>query len=108
MKSVRNFLTVLSLALLSNFAHAGDTPKVIIPENTQIKTYLKAIDFNALVKKETKVMISFMVNAQNEVMVVSTNNADLDNIIKSTLNYKKLAMKTLEYNKVYTVPVLIQ
>ena len=48
------------------------------------------------------------VNAQNEVIVVSTNNKDLDAIVKSTLNYKKIAVNELEYNKVYTVPVVIK
>ena len=52
--------------------------------------------------------ISFFINSQNEVIVVSTNNRDLDGVVKSTLNYKKIAVNELEYNKVYTVPVLIK
>ncbi|MEY3419804.1 MAG: hypothetical protein RIR48_84, partial [Bacteroidota bacterium] len=70
--------------------------------------FLNSIDFTNYIKSDTKINISFFINSQNEVIVVATNNKDLDGVVKSTLNYKKIAVNDLEYNKVYTVPVHIK
>lgn len=108
MKSVKNFLAVVCLLVTANFVNATELSANKKPEGAQIQTILKTIDFERFVLGETKINISFFINAQNEVIVVSTNNRDLDAVVKSTLNYKKIAVNELEYNKVYTVPVLIK
>ena len=108
MKSVKSFLTVLSFALIANFSNAADLSNAKKPEGAQIQSMLNAIDFTDYVKGETRVNISFFINAQNEIIVVATNNRDLDNVVKSTLNYKKIAVNDLDYNRVYTVPVHIK
>ncbi len=108
MKSVRNFLTVLSIAFIANLSNATDLSGAKKPEGAQIQTMLNSIDFTNYIKGETKVNISFFINAQNEVIVVATNNKDLDSVVKSTLNYKKIAVNDLDYNRVYTVPVHIK
>ncbi|MBK8515549.1 MAG: hypothetical protein IPL55_04450 [Saprospiraceae bacterium] len=108
MNNVKKFLTVVCFALVANFASASDLTYNKKPEGAQIQTLLNAIDFTNYLKVETKVNISFFVNEKNEVIVVDTNNKDLDGIVKSTLNYKKIAVTELEYNKVYTVPVQIK
>lgn len=108
MKSVKSLLAVVCFAMISNFAIAAGTPNNKKPEGAQIQAYLKGIDFNKMVKADTKVNISFMINAQNEILVVSTNNKDLDGVLKSALNYKSISVSELEYNKIYTVPVLLK
>jgi len=108
MKSFRNLLTIVSLALVSNFSYANDANSVKKPEGAQIQTLLNSIDFDKYVAEATKVNISFFINSKNEIIVVSTNNNDLDRVIKGTLNYSKIAVNDLEYNKVYTVPVRIK
>jgi len=108
MKSVKNFLAVVCFLVTANFVNATELSANKKPESAQIQTILKTIDFERFVLGETKMSISFFINAQNEVIVVSTNNRDLDAVVKSTLNYKKIAVNELEYNKVYTVPVLIK
>ncbi len=108
MKSVRSLLAVVCFAVVSNFAIGAETPNNRKPEGAQIQAYLKGIDFNKIVKADTKVNISFMINAQNEILVVSTNNKDLDSILKNALNYKSISVSELEYNKIYTVPVLLK
>ncbi|MBK8626407.1 MAG: hypothetical protein IPN86_12840 [Saprospiraceae bacterium] len=89
-------------------ATAANVPNNNKPVGTQIQSLLKGIDYDKFVAKETKINITFFVNAQNEIIVVSTNNQNLDNVLKSTLNYKKVSMNELEYNKTYTIPVLIK
>jgi hypothetical protein len=108
MKIVRNFLAIVCFSFIANFASASEAPISKKPEGTQIQTYLKTIDFNEFIDVETKVNISFFVNAQNEMIVVSTNNKQLDSVLKSALNYKKINLTELDYQKIYTVPVVIK
>ena len=108
MKNLKSIFAVFGFALLTHFSNAADVSGAKKPEGAQIRTMLNTIDFTNLVKSETKVNISFFINSQNEVIVVTTNNKELDGVIKSTLNYKKIAVNELEYNKVYTVPVHIK
>jgi DNA-binding transcriptional MocR family regulator len=93
---------------MANFAIAAESPALKRPEGIQIQTMLNGIDYHQYVTKGTKINISFFINSQNEILVVATNNQALDNVIKTTLNYRKIAVEKLEYNKVYTMPVLIQ
>lgn len=108
MKRVKNFLYVVCFLTVSGSMFAADALPLIKPESAQIQTILKSIDFDKYISDETKLNISFFINAQNEIIVVSTNSQDLDSVVKSTLNYKRIAVNELEYNKVYTVPVVIK
>ena len=105
MKSLKSFIAVFVLALMTQFSYATEVSNA---EGAQIQTLLNTIDFTNYIKTETKINISFFINSQNEVIVVTTNNKELDNVVKGTLNYKKIAVNELEYNKVYTVPVHIK
>lgn len=108
MRIVQSFLTVVFFALLTQVSTASDLPSNVKPVRTQIQSLLKGIEYDKFVNKETKFNLSFLINAQNEIMVVSTNNQNLDDVLKSTLNYKKISMNDLEYNKIYTIPVVIK
>ncbi len=108
MKSAKILLTVLSFVFIANISNARTLPFLSKTESEQIQTMLNSIDFTNFVSVDTKVNVSFFINAQNEVIVVTTNNKDLDSILKSNINYKKIAVHELEYNKVYTVPVHIR
>jgi hypothetical protein len=108
MKSIKNLLIIVTLAFASNFAHAGDLPVIKKTETTQIQDLLKSINFSNYVSEKTKLNISFFINAQNEVIVVATNNTELDSVIKTTLNYKKIAVNELAYDKIYTMPLVIK
>ncbi|MBK8517796.1 MAG: hypothetical protein IPL55_16370 [Saprospiraceae bacterium] len=108
MKSLKLLLTVLSFAFIANFANAAVLPYSSSTEAAQIQSMLNSIDYTNYIKGDTKVNVSFFINAQNEIIVVTTNNQDLDRVLKSTLNYRKISVGELEYNKVYTVPVHIK
>jgi len=108
MKIVQKVLTIAFFSFLTQWASAANTTNTAYPEGVQIQYLLKNIDFDNYVEKETKMSITFFVNVQNEIIVVSTNNKKLDNVVKSSLNYKKIAIEELEYNKIYTVPVVIK
>ena len=108
MKNLKSLVAVFVFILMTQFSNASDVASTKKAESAQIQTFLNSIDFTNYIKSDTKINISFFINSQNEVIVVATNNKDLDSVIKSTLNYKKIAVNDLEYNKVYTVPVHIK
>ena len=49
-----------------------------------------------------------MISSTGEIIVLSTNSEELDEELKSKLNYKKLKSVNLESFKTYTVPVKIK
>lgn len=108
MKVIRNLLFVSVFSFAGTFLMAGNTTGVAKPENKQIRELLSTVQFDKLINYETKLNISFFVNGKNELIVVSTNNAELDQAIKNALNYHKIIISELEYNKVYTLPVVIK
>ena len=55
-----------------------------------------------------RVTIHFMINAKNEVVILSTSNDDYDHYIKSKLNYYELTNSRGVINKQYTFPLVIQ
>lgn len=55
-----------------------------------------------------RVNINFLINNKNEVVILSTSNADYDGYIKSRLNYQKLEKSSGVINKQYTFPLVIQ
>jgi hypothetical protein len=109
MKSLKNVFASFSLFLLVlNTTFANDPTGIKKPEVNQIHSLLKNIEYSKFLEKETKLNISFFVNHQSEIIVVSTNHKELDSVIKATLNYKKLALDKLKFNEVYTIPVVIK
>ena len=109
MKSLRNVIASFSmLVFVMNASFAGNVPTIKKPEVNQIQTMLKKIEYSKFLEKETKLNISFFINTQSEIIVISTNNKELDSAIKSTLNYKKLALDKLNFNEFYTIPVVIK
>lgn len=105
MKRVTSALLIVGMLLLTMVGRANDAPVSKNPEGVQIQKMLTKLDFSAQVAKGTKINISFLVNAKNEIIVLSTNNADYDDLIKTALNYQKISISELLYNTVYTLPV---
>lgn len=101
---------VLFLAMApSAFAQKVHTPseEELSSISSQMLDFLDEIDLSRL-NGERKVFVDFMVNAKAEILVLSTNDKDFDDVIKSKLNYKKLSEHSLEIDRVYTIPVLFQ
>jgi len=98
---------VLVLVSFSAEAHTSFAPDSK-PEYAQLKKYLQKIDFTSFVKGATKINVNFLINSKNEVIVISTSDKDMDFTVKNALNYKQIEVSDLEYNKIYTLPVLFQ
>ncbi len=97
------FAVVLSV---SATAMTPPTVKGSSAVTEQITELLQGIDEQ--VAESTTVYVDFMINAKSEIIVVSTNNKNLDRTIKSKLNYKAINSGKLETFKKYTLPVSIQ
>lgn len=108
MKSVKNVLFVLGMALITPFIHAADSHSKKNPEGVQIQKMLKDMNDLTTSLKGKKVNISFLVNGQNEIIVLSTSSPEYDSQIKTRLNYRKISVSELDYNTIYTLPVFFQ
>ncbi len=107
MKTTKKILASICFAMIVSMGISSTKPELKKTESVQIQNYLEKLEFNKLLKKEAKVEINFMINKVNEIIIISTNNPELDEIIKSGLNYKFIDVSNLEYNKEYTLPVLV-
>ena len=109
MKSLKLVLIQITLVLFITTVpgFSGDILKKI-SETEQIQSILRKIDFERFADLPATVKVSFMINGKNELIVVNTNNKNLDALIKSAMNYKQIAVTDLEYGKIYTIPVKIE
>ena len=107
MRITKNLMFTALFALILGTASANTTPE----NNTarkEIKTWIQKADLASTIKEDVTVYVTFMVNEKNEVIVTSTNEENLDNSIKSALNYKKLKSTDMEINQAYTLPVVLK
>ncbi len=72
---------------------------------TEIKEMIVKAEITKDLKAETTVNVTFQVNAKNEIIVISTDNDNLDSSLKSVLNYKKLKSADIHVGVTYTLPV---
>jgi len=61
------------------------------------------IDYDEYAGVEIKV--KFMINENDELIILSTYNSDLDQYIKSALNYKNVKSNDLQSHKIYILPI---
>jgi len=106
MKNVfSNLVMILVFVSTTSVLSAIDLPKPS-PVTEQIQEMLKDFPRSA-VKGQAEILIQLIVNADSEVVVLSTNNDDLDSYIKMSLNYQTIEGHNLEANKVYLLPVTL-
>lgn len=98
---------VLSLPAFSNVA-SGSTQEELRSEVAGLLKNLDLSNYDADEIDDTKVFVNFMITTSNEIVVLSTNNEDLDGLFKSRLNYQHLDTEGLENNKTYTIPVRVK
>ena len=105
MNALKLFSVCVAL-MFSVVAMAGNSPDKVSIKS--LKSHLEKVDFTQYVSQETKVFISFMINDKSEIVIMSTSNRELDSVLKSAVNYKKIEGDDFESNKLYTLPLLIK
>ncbi len=111
-KSASLLLAIFAFAMTAtpSFADNGDEPKQITELRNQVKKLVKSPQLEAYgIDSDTKVHIRFMLNNDNEIVVLSTDtdNAYLDSFIKDRLNYKMVKIAPLK-DKYYNVSIVFK
>ncbi len=109
MKNSKIFFVAIICALftsVSAFANSGDANPTDI--RNEIVTLVSTIDFSDMEKTYERTYVQFIVNSDNEIVVVNVSTKEMAARIKSKLNYKKLKTEDVKQNQIYTVPVVFK
>ena len=103
---------ILSLTMLFAFASATFANDANPTSTTatadamkEITSIVKDIEIDFEKLNTSIVNVQFMINANNEIVVLRTSSDELDRRIKGSLNYTELKSRNLEINKVYILPI---
>ena len=106
MKTIKNLVLVLAITFASVISASSNTaneePSALA---TEIGVLLESPNFK--ITNELLAKVTFVLNQDNEIVVLNvvTDNSQLEDYIKSRLNYSKLSKKVATRNKTYVVPV---
>ena len=104
MRITKSILLSTLFAFVLGTASANTNP-VNNSARNEIKTMIQKANLVANLKNDVTVNVTFMVNDNNEMIILSTDQENLDRDIKYTLNYKKLKSSDMKVNVKYTLPV---
>lgn len=104
---------ILSLSLAASLAVSSFATAVpATPTNNtnsttvaQIHKTIQKLSRDIDQKDLDQVQLKFMVNENNEVIVLSTSDADIDGFLKGALNYKSIKGNDLTPYKIYILPI---
>ena len=112
MKNLKTVIAALAISLVSTFsAFAVETePKTTNQEIREKIVALLGSKVDMELTKDTSVEISFMVNNNNEMVVVSVDSSEntIDSFVKNKLNYKNLSVKGVKKGEIYRVPLTLK
>ena len=60
------------------------------------------------IESGTKILMSFTINSDGEIVILSTDSPSLDTAIKDILNYKKVNVNENFQNEIFHLPISIQ
>jgi len=107
MKTFISWLTALSLVAIittNSMASVSELNSDPTTFSQQLLKYLEKIDQTDLSEDKT-VIVHFIINSDQEILVISTNDETFDKRIKSTLNYKTLDNHGLSVGGTYVLPI---
>lgn len=112
MRNLKSIIAIIAISLATTFSATAtekEPTKVTEKLRTEIISMLGST-VQLELKNTTSAEISFMVNNKNELVVVSvdSNVSEFQSIVKTKLNYKKLAFKGAKKGEIYKVPVKIK
>lgn len=108
MSKLKLILSAFALVCLSTATFANPIPGAKDQLRTEIANYINNINFSTADVDDEVLYVHFMLNSKNEIIVLSTDNEDLDQKIKGELNYRAVKVKGVEQNKVYTLPIRVE
>ena len=111
---IKNAILFSAVALLTSFSLSAYNTTGIDENNTnstavaQIEALIQNINFDVSALDEETIKVQFMINADDEIIVLQTDDKRVDQKIKSHLNYARIKNNDLEVNKIYIIPVSFQ
>ena len=111
MKTLKTIITVIAISLSTVFSTAATENN---PEKVKktLRTELVSLLGNNIpleIDKCYSAEISFIINNENEVVVISVDSklSDFNKYAKDKLNYKKINVKNIKKGEVYKMPIKI-
>jgi len=112
MRNLKSIIAIIAISLATTFSTSAidkNSKKVTQKLRTEIVSMLgNTVQLN--LKTTSSAEISFMINNNNELVVVSVDSkvSEFQSIVKNKLNYKKLAVKGVKKGEIYRVPVKLK
>lgn len=116
MRNLKSIIAILAISLATTFSTTA-TEKEPSKKSKEVTKNLRTEIVSMLgttvelnLKASSIAEISFMVNNDNEVVVVSVDSkvSDFKSIVKNKLNYKKIDVKGAKKGEIYRVPVKLK
>ena len=110
---IKNAILCTAVALISTFSLTAN-PYGLDEKTTgsttvkEIKELIQDMDLDYLKLEDQTIKVQFMLNAEDEIIVLGTDDESLDQRIKSHLSYTHIKENDLESYKIYIVPVTFQ
>jgi len=107
MKTILLSLCLLVGAMNVNaFTPDTDDPKQELTK--QLSTIVSSSSIWNGTKENHKLIVSFTINDNNELVILSTNDSDFDFELKGLLNYRKMNISPALKNKIFHLPIRIE
>lgn len=94
-----------ALAILVSFTSFAATGSTDEPSTSGIKKMIQKLDLKFQNLEDESVMVKFMVNDNDEIIILSTDESKLDDTLKRALSYKKLKNSEFKPYKIYVLPI---
>ena len=108
MNNLKNLVFAATALLFSSTAFAIDGSPEASHEQLRNEIAKKFININfdnIDVGEEITIKVQFLINDENEIIVLRTDNRQLDGMVKARLNYKEIKAKDVSHNSLYSVNI---
>ena len=105
MRITKLLFTFLALTFVTFTSTANNDPLTSSVRN-EIKSIFEKADFE--VQEDQRVLINFLINSKNEIIVISASDDSLEPSIRGILDLKKVSAADIVYNRLYTLPIQLK
>ncbi len=109
---IKNAILFCAVVLLTSISATATTNMHTVKSTSsavaEIEALIKDINFDVSAMDDETIKVQFMINADDEIIVLQTDDKRVDQKIKNHLNYSRIKNNDLEINKIYIIPVSFQ
>lgn len=114
MKNLKSIIAIIAISLATTFsATATEKEKTKSKISNKLRTEIVSMlgtEIQVELKDTTSAEIAFMINNENEVVIVSVDSKvdEFSSFVKTKLNYKKVKVKGTKKGEIYRIPVKLK